>query len=238
MNPSRPLIDALTFPEVCQVCNNAEAEPKTGFACQPCRQNARRILPPWCDQCGVPFDGELGTGLTCRDCHEDRWDFDNARALYSASGLVREVIHRFKYHQHEYFEALMADWMKACVELPSDPPDCIVPIPLHPVKQRERGFNQAERIARMISGEIGAPVEATLLRRIRYTETQTNLSRADRIRNMNGAFQAVGSSRFNKILLVDDVLTTGATASACATALRVHGAAKINVLTLARGLSF
>ena len=150
--------------------------------------------------------------------------------------MVRDVIHRFKYEQADFFEPLMEDWLRqfprTCLQLP----DCIIPIPLHPLKKRDREFNQAESIARLLSDQLQIPSRPELAIRIRYTESQTHLSRAKRLKNMKGAFAAGPARLPGRVLLVDDVMTTGATASAVAAVLKRAGAHEVDVLTLARGV--
>jgi ComF family protein len=114
----------------------------------------------------------------------------------------------------------------------------IVPVPLHPTKEREREFNQAERLARRLGAAMRIPVNNRLLRRVVPTRTQTQLSRQERLANVRNAFALRGSQRLNgePIVLVDDVLTTGATTSACAQVLRAAGAGEVCVWTVARGV--
>jgi len=115
--------------------------------------------------------------------------------------------------------------------------DCLVPVPLHPVRFRERGFNQAEQLCRNLSRKTGLNVESRAVKRTRVTQTQTRLSRSERLGNMRGAFEP-HKVKLNgrRVVLVDDVLTTGATASDCARACIKAGAARVGVWTLARGL--
>jgi ComF family protein len=229
-------LKGLAFPEVCQVCGTSRADAANGFTCRKCRSRVFFTAPPWCEQCGLPFGGAVGEAITCKNCYEAEWQFTSARSIMSARGLVREVVHRFKYNQHEFFEPLMIQWLQSCGTLFPDRPQCVAPVPLHPVKERERGFNQAERLATGVAKHLGLPMETTLLRRVKYTETQTNLTRKERLANMHNAFEASSRMPFSRILLVDDVMTTGSTASACAAALRGAGAARVDVLTLARGM--
>ena len=156
--------------------------------------------------------------------------------MLSARGLVREVIHRYKYNRHEFFEPLMIQWLFGCGRLFLEKPQCVIPVPLHPLKERDRGFNQAERLAKGVAEHLNLPMESRWLRRVKFTETQTNLSRKERMSNMRNAFEASERMTFSRVLLVDDVMTTGATASACAAALRLMGVQTVDVLTLARGM--
>ena len=235
LNLIEPL-KGLAFPEVCQVCNESWAGADNGFACRTCRSNVFKSTSPWCEQCGLPFEGAAGDAITCKNCHEADWQFERARSMMSARGLVREVIHRHKYNRHEFFEPLMVQWFFGCGSLFSEKPQCVIPVPLHPLKERDRGFNQAERLAKGVAEHLDLPMEPGCLRRVKYTETQTNLSRKERMANMHNAFEASERVAFSRVLLLDDVMTTGATASACAAALRRAGVQTVDVLTLARGM--
>jgi competence protein ComFC len=225
------------FPAVCQICNERRAEPTDGFVCIHCLRNVFRTQRPWCEQCGLPFDGEFTETTTCLNCLDFEWDFDCARSLFASKGLVREVIHRFKYNGAEFFQPLLNQWVRVYSSVFKGSPDWIVPIPLHPLKERERGFNQAECLAEAVAGVLGVPMIRDAVQRVKNTETQTHLSRTKRLANMNGAFTLRGNQRLmGTVMLVDDVMTTGATASACASVLKKSGASKVNVFTLARGL--
>ena len=113
-----------------------------------------------------------------------------------------------------------------------------MPIPLHPTKERERGFNQADRLAAFFVELFDIPINTGLLKRVRSTETQTRLSRSQRLRNLRGAFVCSNITNEGRFLLVDDVITTGTTASAAAHALKKAGAQQVDVLTLARAFPF
>jgi len=150
------------------------------------------------------------------------------------------VVHRYKYQRALWFEPFLADlFLRQALPVLGRPDwDFIVPVPLYPVKQREREFNQAERLATHLSAATRIPLHPKLLWRVRPTATQTLLTRQQRAANMRGAFVVHPGDRLNgeRVILVDDVFTTGATTSACAEALRAAGAGDVCVWTVARGL--
>jgi ComF family protein len=155
--------------------------------------------------------------------------------------MVLDVIHRWKYSRAYWFEPFLTNLLlrEAVPALRAEGRDLIVPMPLHRDKEAEREFNQAERLAGALGKATGLPVGRDLVRRVRATATQTKLSRRERAENMRGAFKAGAGeklARRRRIVLVDDVLTTGATASACARILKRAGAADVCVWTVARGL--
>jgi ComF family protein len=168
------------------------------------------------------------------------FQFRSARSAVAARGVVLEAIHRYKYQRALWFEPFLADLLvrQAEPELRREAWDWIVPVPLHPVKQREREFNQAERLAARLGEAVNIPVHGRLLRRAAPTRTQTQLTRQERAANVRNAF-VLGKSgclRGKRIVLVDDVFTTGATASACARVLRQAGVDDVCVWTVARGI--
>ena len=230
----------LVYPEICQLCHACRAEPRDGLVCPQCQSHVRFIRPPFCQRCGLPFDGELTTPFQCANCHELELHFSSARSAVVAKTVVLEAIHRYKYSRALWFERFLAGLLlsEAVPLLPREDWDFIVPVPLHPLKLREREFNQAERLAAHLSRAANIPLDGKSLRRITPTATQTLLTRAQRAANMKNAFAVPPGMRLTgkRILLVDDVFTTGATTSACARALRRAGAANVCVWTVARGL--
>lgn len=231
---------AFVYPEVCQICGGARATPAEGYVCRGCRAGVRFIEPPFCERCGRPFEGDITTQFECANCRDMDWSFHSARSAVVARDTVMEVIHRYKYQRAMWFEPFLADLLitAAGPVLDGQRPDLIVPVPLHPTKRREREFNQAERLADRLGAATRIPVNKRLVRRIRPTRTQTQLNRQERLANVHNAFGLWDGQRLNseRIVLVDDVFTTGATTSACAGALVAAGAGEVWVWTVARGV--
>jgi ComF family protein len=228
------------YPEVCQLCGTERATAEKGFLGPQCWQQVRFVVAPYCQRCGLPLDGEITTPFECANCREMELHFSTARAAVAARGLVLEVIHRYKYQGALWFEPFLAGLLcdRAGPALRAERWDWIVPVPLHPVREAEREFNQAVQLGRRLSAATGIPLYPNLLRRVAPTHTQTRLSRAERAANVRRAFlladQVLLEGR--RLVLVDDVLTTGATTSACAGVLRKAGASEVCVWTVARGL--
>ena len=228
------------YPEICQVCGEQRATAREGFVCRHCWTQVRFIRPPFCERCGLPYPGDLTAPFECANCREMELHFSSARSAVVARGIVLEIIHRYKYQRALWFEPFLADLLmrEAMPVLSQRHWDFIVPVPLHSVKYREREFNQAERLARHLSAATKIPLNKKLLRRVTPTATQTLLTREQRAANMRRAFSVASGVRLRgrRIVLVDDVFTTGATTNACAKALRAAGAGEVCVWTVARGL--
>jgi competence protein ComFC len=230
----------LIYPEVCQLCHQHRAKAADGLVCSACWSQVRFIRAPFCDRCGLPFAGDITTKFECANCREMELHFNSARSAVVAKTVVLEAIHHFKYSRALWFEPFLADLLvrEAAPVLKKQSWDFIVPVPLHSLKEREREFNQAEILARHLAAKTGIPLNPKILRRPTPTTTQTLLSREQRATNMAGAFavQAGVQLAGKRIVLVDDVFTTGATTSDGARALRRAGAADVCVWTVARGL--
>ncbi|MDB6122105.1 MAG: putative Competence protein [Pedosphaera sp.] len=227
------------YPEVCQICAVERASASEGFVCVACWENVRFIKPPFCDRCGLPYEGDITTTFECQNCKEMDFHFRTARSAVVAAGLVLDVIHRYKYQRALWFEPFLADLLirQAGPLLIQEKWDRIVPVPLHSTKQREREFNQAENLAARLSRATGIQMNKNLLRRVEPTQTQTLLSRQERQANVRQAFAQNGKAlNGERVVLVDDVFTTGATTSACARLLKSAGAGDVCVWTVARGL--
>jgi competence protein ComFC len=235
-NPFRGLV-SLVYPSSCAVCGATVDYGEQ--LCGPCTADAPRLRAPFCARCSQPFAGAFTDSFTCANCHDRVLHFDAAVSAYRSRGVVRKVMHDFKYGGQLHLRRLLGGWL--CETL-ADPRlagrrfDCIVPVPLHPARQRERGFNQAEILARLLGRHSALPVRP-LLQRIRYTTTQTQFDRDERMENLAGAFRLRRGSNVQefRVLLIDDVLTTGSTLSECAAVLKKAGARSVHAATAARG---
>jgi competence protein ComFC len=228
------------YPEICQLCKTERATVKDGFVCPRCWSQVRFIKPPFCRRCGLPYPGDFTAPFECTNCREMEFHFSSARSATVAHSVVREAVHRYKYQRAMWFEPFLADLLirEAKPALREQKWDLIVPVPLHPVKHREREFNQAERLAAHLSAATKIPWNKHLLRRIAPTATQTSLTRRQRTANTRRAFAVCHGKRLNgqRVILLDDVFTTGATTNACARVLQTAGAGDVCVWTVARGL--
>lgn len=231
----------LIWPLRCPGCRaglTSAAEP--GDFCEACTDECHPVKPPFCQICAEPFAGDIGGDFTCPNCQGRHQAYDFAVCGWLSRGPVREVIHRLKYSHAQAMRLPLARLMLPALQ------DArlggrawlLVPVPLHPRKQRERRYNQSAELARTLARLSGCPWRDAL-RRIRYTVSQAGLDRDDRLKNLHGAFTIRPRYRRlidgNDILLIDDVLTTGATAHECARTLKEHGARRVAVLTAARG---
>jgi ComF family protein len=233
----RALIDFF-FPPRCPFCGgNPEGENRSGF-CPVCLGGIRGAARPRCPRCGLGFASDQGEDHLCSDCLPGNGHFGKARAPARYEGLIPEMISRFKYRGDALLAKPLGDLMAGYEdpEFPFAAYHLVVPVPLHPRRLRQRGFNQSLLLARRVARRHSLPLSFTCLRRIRPTAPQTELSAAERRKNIRGAFAVFGAAAVNekRLLLVDDVFTTGATVEECAKVLVKAGAARVDVLTLAR----
>ena len=189
---------------------------------------------PICPKCGKPV---LVEGEICPDCEHVYHPYRQAMAILEYRRGVPELVHRFKYQGERILSKPMIEWMTQGVKIKGLDFDVIAPVPLHPKKERKRGFNQAALLAEGIGRNLKKQVLHNNLVRIIDTHTQANLDKHARIANLQGAFQVLEASQFKDkiVLLVDDVYTTGATADQCSRVILGAGAREVFVLTLATG---
>jgi competence protein ComFC len=227
---------SLFYPPACAVCSDMVDAGE--YLCTGCDAKLTRIVPPFCAKCSEPFPAAISNIFTCANCGHRRLHFDAAVAAYRSRGIVRKVVLHFKYSGQIHLRHLVARWLITALDderLRSATFDIIVPVPLHPARERERGFNQSALIAELLSAHTMLPVQP-LLQRVRYTTTQTVFDRAERMQNLHGAFRLRKTAvvRGLRVLLVDDVLTTGSTLSECARVLKMAGAGSVYAATAAR----
>lgn len=228
------------YPEICQLCHDERATSDAGYIGPNCQKKIDFIKPPYCEICGLTFPGEITNKFICAFCRDTPRYFSSARAVIAARDVGLDLIHRYKYARSLWVEPLLAGLLvqHAAPVLHLQQWDFIIPVPLHPRKKAEREFNQAERLARPLSGATNIPLETRSLIRVQPTRSQTTLSREERTANVRHAFEVRPTHPFRgkRLVLMDDVLTTSATTNACARVLTHAGAEEVCVWTLARGL--
>jgi ComF family protein len=233
-----PLADLL-LPPVCIVCRGRIG--RHGLICGVCFAKIDFIAPPLCDRLGVPFPYDIGEGKQLSGAAMATPPvYDRARAVARYSSTMRELIQSFKYRDRHEGLPLFGRWLrKAGAELITDA-DLIVPVPLYSWRLWSRRFNQSAMLAHEVGRLARVPVDCFTLARVRRTVSQVGLSPDQRRRNVAGAFEVPQAEtsviKGKNILLIDDVITTGATVEACARALRRAGAARVDVLALARAV--
>ncbi len=228
-------LDAL-LPPRCLACIEPVDVP--GRLCPECWSSADFIVPPYCAACGFPFDFDEGPGALCGPCVAHQPAFDRARSALCYDGVGRDLVLGFKHGDRTHAAPALAAWMaRAGHELLADA-DAVAPVPLHRLRLFARRYNQAALLAQAMARRAAVPFVADLLARTRATASQAGRSRHARFENVHGAFAVRPARRAQvtgrRIVLVDDVMTTGATAAACAAALKRAGARRVDVLTLAR----
>ncbi len=227
----------LLYPPLCIACRSQVSEP--GSLCASCWKDIEFLEGPACRCCGLPFDLDPGIDTLCAACLADPPSFDRACAVLRYDEKSRSPILALKHGDRLDLVPGFSRWLDRAGRALLNEADFIVPVPLHPGRLWKRRYNQAAELARHLGKAAGKPVAPLALRRVRATPSQGAMPSAKaRRRNMRGAFQVpdsyLAAIHNRDILLVDDVLTTGATADACARVLKRAGAAKVNVLALAR----
>jgi ComF family protein len=227
----------LAYPQVCEACGGAGGT-DAGSLCWDCRAALVPVTDPMCEVCGDPVDGCIEHAYRCSYCMRREPAFDRARSAVRYRGPAQPLVQALKYNGAVHVVRDWMPWLVACVRqhYARMHADAVTFVPLHPKKERERSYNQAHLLAGGLARELCVPLAGTLAR-LRYTETQTNLDMEKRRENITGAFAVVGREwvRGRRFLLVDDVMTTGATVNECARMLKGAGAAAVYVVTAARG---
>ena len=226
----------LIYPLTCPFCNKIS---KVGI-CEKCRVSIESVGENFCLSCGKPVYSTVEKEF-CRECDGKTRTFDQGRSLYVHGGNVAAALYQFKYYNQringkifgeelaEKFEAQIRKW-----EIEE-----IVPIPLHPLRERGRGFNQSEIMARVLGEKLDLPVNNQLVYRIKKTKPSKKLGKVDRVKNLAGAFGIPKSAKVaERILLIDDIYTTGITVSKVAKLLKRAGCKKVYFLTISIGRGY
>ncbi|MFA5120804.1 double zinc ribbon domain-containing protein [Zavarzinia sp.] len=229
------LLDFL-LPPVCLGCDAGVDAP--GRLCAACWPRVAFISAPLCVCCGLPFELPVPAGTLCAACIAAPPRFDHARAAARYGGPIRDLLLRFKHGDRlDLAPALGRLLVQAGADC-LDGADALVPVPLHWQRRLARRYNQAAELARQVGALSGTPVWPDVLLRRRPTPPQGRLGRLARLRNVAGAFEVAAAAKpriaGRHLVLIDDVFTTGATADACCRALKAAGAARVDLLTVAR----
>ena len=223
-------VERWLLPAACLLCGEPIPEREgDALICDLCRLRWRPVPHPVCDRCGQPSFRRL----ECRLCAEWPEGLTRVRSAVWLDGSAREAVHQLKYEGWSRAAEAMAESMRGLEPLTRQV--SLIPIPLGGRRQRQRGYNQSERVAAALGSRIGVPLRSDLLHRIRETRTQTTLTPEARHANVAGAFRA-GQVDGLELVLVDDVFTTGATLAAAAAALAMAGAARVEAVTFARAV--
>jgi len=224
------------LPQLCLACGTELGG--AGAVCAECWNKLRFIAPPLCDGCGLPFEFEDAADKICGDCARALPAFAPARAALRYDDASKKLILGFKHGDRTHAARAFATWMARAGRELIDDCDVVVPVPLHWRRLMLRRYNQAAELARIVAKTGGRRYAPLALKRTRATESQGGFGRAARARNVAGAFAVPPRQRAaiagRRVLLIDDVVTTGATAAACARSLFKAGAKSVNLLALAR----
>lgn len=225
----------VALPPLCPACRDLVTD---NGVCPACWSRLAFIAPPYCPRLGIPFAYDPGPGILSMQAIADPPAYQRARAAVRYDDVARALVHAFKYGDRLDLAPLLGRWMaRAGHELIAEA-DALVPVPLHWRRLWARRFNQSAALAAAIAREGGIAVAHAPLRRVKATAQQVGLSRAERATNVQGAFRVASAAKAEvagrRLIVVDDVLTSGATADACARALLRAGAAQVDVLVFAR----
>lgn len=228
----------LIYPRRCPICDGITGGYER-LICDACSGKLHRVREPLCKKCGKPLDAEEAE--YCGDCARGSHKFTRGRAALEYDGFMRGSIGRFKYeNRREYADFYVQELLGLCGEaVKSWGADALVPVPLHRERRRKRGFNQAELVARGLGRELGIPVRTDLLFRVKRTRPQKDLTDRERRSNLKNAFQSGKNDvRLERVILIDDIYTTGSTIDAAASVLLGNGVENVYFLSICIGRGF
>ena len=226
------------FPRVCAGCDQM-SDREGRHLCWACFSRIDWHAAGLCERCGGQTEGQVSHAFVCSVCQAAPPAYDKARSAGRFQGVLRDLIHQFKYSQALWLKQDLTDLLCGCLSAHfcREPIDVVIPVPLHPVRLRERSYNQAALLAQGLACRIDRRFDGRSLARIRKTQSQTLLDASHRRANMLGAFEVARPEwvRGRCVLLVDDVMTTGATFHECARVLKKAGARSVWGVTVGRG---
>ena len=229
-------VAALVFPSECESCHATLPPSPSSGVCARCESEIRWIEPPFCVSCGRPLRHAVEK---CAACGSESFHYDRAFACAFYEGKMRELIHAYKFGGRKYLKNFFAGSLLGFIgrHLSERPFDAVAAVPIDPEKKRSRGFNQAELLSAPIARALEIPDVSKKLTRKKSDSPQALLAKTERKTNVKDRFAAKNTADFKakNVLLIDDILTTGHTASECAKALKNAGAASVTVLACARG---
>ena len=223
----------LIFPPRCVICKSKSRK----IICEDCLGKIVYLKPPICGVCGKPWD-KYFEGSLCEDCAKGGAPFSLARSVALYDGMLKEAIHKFKFDGKRKIAPYLSKLLVAYLQygdIPIKDINVVIPIPLSKKREKQRGYNQSKLLTEGIARHYSIPLDDASLKKIRDVTPQFELSRKERLQNIRGAFRS-SQLAGKKILLIDDIYTTGATAREAASALKTAGAKNVYVLTLARAV--
>jgi ComF family protein len=225
-------IQNLFFPGFCLVCGRKATGGRD--LCSRCAAGLAHNHTP-CRCCALPLPETSQPGSCCGECQNHQRPYDKVTAPYLYEGEIRHLHRAFKFHRKLSAGRLLSDLLCDAIEARGETTvQLLIPVPLHPSRVRQRGFNQAMEIARIASGRFGIPVDQSCIRRTAATAPQSGLTKRERIENIRGAFAMKRPVRAEQVAIIDDVMTTGMTIEQVARVLRLHGVRRIDAWVVAR----
>ncbi len=227
------LVDLL-FPPACPICLGplTVATAASSF-CPPCRTAITPLPPGRCSRCALPFIASSGSSHYCADCSRQLPPFSAVYAAGLYAGALKQALQRFKYAGAVDLDRPLAELLQAQIP-PATGNQVIVPVPLHPARLRQRGYNQSLLLARVLAHNLRITLDQAILQRVVDSHSQQGLDARQRARNLRDAFLGTRRLDGRSVLLIDDVMTTGATVSACTQALKNVGAMSVDIAVIAR----
>jgi ComF family protein len=226
----------IVLPSWCVVCRvELPWRDRTASCCASCWAGLPRITGPKCVSCALPLPGSAEAGTRCIGCLANALPLQWCEAYGEYRGGLERLLGALKFERHDFLDTSLASLLEATLRERGDVAfDSLVPVPMGRAKERRRGYNQAELLARALWRRTGIPCDMTLLTRREERETQSTLPKRERAANVRGAFAASSTVKGKSILVVDDICTTGETLRACATALTRAGASRVCAITVAK----